>query len=346
MDIRAEINKLEYKPFLCRSLELVDIIDLAKGMSSYSSFLLQVDHHNLFAVSWWVSAKRTRSYPFARVYDTLSFSGKKVTIIPIYKDEGADGDRDFLQWDTLSLMSLLQIYVIIGYYRSAEKSERFDNKITKQKFDYEYIIGQINRLLNFQSDALHWNLLQADLAPTIAHMAVEAYERLSYTSGVKMHSSQSILKRIEKISLGGEDFKRTSRNQARLAQTREVGVVQPKEKINDGKKATITINNYLGGQYYLTIDEARTNNGDLFLVECKHSKSGVFPSINDIKDGLIKMILFTNLENVHVENKRYQPKPILKLTSNSRREHSFTKNDQYKKLMLEAKSNHFNIEFG
>ena len=69
---------------------------------------------NEFAVSWWVSPKRTRSYPYARVYDTLGFSGKKATIIPIIKDEGKDGDRDFLQWDTISLMSLLGVYVIVG----------------------------------------------------------------------------------------------------------------------------------------------------------------------------------------------------------------------------------------
>ena len=40
------------------------------------------------AVSRWISPKRTRSYPYERVYDTLAFDGKKVTIIPVVKDEG------------------------------------------------------------------------------------------------------------------------------------------------------------------------------------------------------------------------------------------------------------------
>ena len=71
-----------------------------------ATFLLKIDE-NVVAVSWWVSPKRTRSYPYTRVYDSLGFSGKKVTVIPIIKDEGFDGDRDFLQWDTVSLMSLL-----------------------------------------------------------------------------------------------------------------------------------------------------------------------------------------------------------------------------------------------
>lgn len=82
-----------------------------------------------------VSSKRTRSYPYARVYDRLAFQGKKVTIIPIFKDEGLDGDRDFLQWDTVSLMSLLGVYVIIGYYVSATPNPNYKNKITNQRFD-------------------------------------------------------------------------------------------------------------------------------------------------------------------------------------------------------------------
>ena len=44
---------------------------------------------NNLAFSKWVSPKRTRSYPFARIYNTFHFNTKKVTIIPIIKDEGA-----------------------------------------------------------------------------------------------------------------------------------------------------------------------------------------------------------------------------------------------------------------
>jgi len=344
MDIRAEINKLSYKPFLCRNLDVFN--DLATGISSNSSFMLQIDPNNQYAVSWWVSAKRTRSYPYARVYDTLSFSGKKVTIIPVFKDEGAGGDRDFLQWDTLALMSLLQVYVIIGYYISAVKSVRYNNKITEQNFDTTYILEQIDHLSSFQSDALHWNLLQADLVPKIALSAVNAYTRISSIIGVPMHSPKTISKKIEQISMSSDEFIRISRNQARSAQTREIATLQPKERINCEEKASITINNYLGGEYYFTADEARISNGDLFLVECKHSESAVLPSINDIKDGLIKMILFTNLENVFIGDKKYNPKPILKLTSNSRVGSDFVNKVEFKKLLLEVKTNGFDIDLG
>ncbi len=62
------------------------------------------------------------------MFNTLNVS-KKITVIPIVKDEGASGDRDFIQWDTVSLMSLLDVFVIFAYYDKADKKDR---KITNQ----------------------------------------------------------------------------------------------------------------------------------------------------------------------------------------------------------------------
>lgn len=38
------------------------------------------------------------------------------------------------------------------------------------------------------------------------------------------------------------------------------------------------------------------------------------PSLEDTKDGLLKMILFTNLEDVKIDGKEYKPVAVLKLT--------------------------------
>ena len=108
-------------------------------MATHGQFALDINSRNKIAVSSWVSPKRTRSYPYARVYDTLGFAGKKVTVIPVIKDEGFDGDRDFLQWDTISLMSLLGVYVIISYYVDADKSLRYQNKITNQRHSTQHV---------------------------------------------------------------------------------------------------------------------------------------------------------------------------------------------------------------
>jgi hypothetical protein len=51
------------------------------------------------------------------------------------------------------------------------------------------------------------------------------------------------------------------------------------------------------------------------LIEAKHTKEDKFPSAGDIKDGLLKMILFTNLEELKINDKNYNPVPILKLTT-------------------------------
>jgi len=41
----------------------------------------------------------------------------------------------------------------------------------------------------------------------------------------------------------------------------------------------------------------------------------LIPSLEDIKDGLLKMILFTNLKELKMQGKEYHPFAVLKLTS-------------------------------
>jgi len=185
LDISAQITGISYKPLLCRDLSEYKFAQLDEALKRRASFILDVDGKNRIAVSWWRSAKRTRSYPYARVYNTLSFSGKKTTIIPIFKDEGIDGDRDFLQWDTIALMSLLGINVIISYYVDATKSTKYRNKITNQRFDINHIEKEIEKLLSYQSDALHWNSDQTEKVGEIAEKALLSYQAISNRIGYK-----------------------------------------------------------------------------------------------------------------------------------------------------------------
>jgi hypothetical protein len=338
MQIYGEITGIKYKPFLCNTLVQYDTEELDKALSKSGSFILKIDKENRVAVSRWVSPKRTRSYPYARIYDTLSFSGRKVTVIPIIKDEGRDGDRDFLQWDTISLMSLLGVYVIIGYYVEAVKNPKYKNKITDQKFDADYIKSEISRLLSYQSDALHWNLEQIDKIYQIASLAIESYNRISKNLGIEMHSMEAAQQRIEELYKEKEKFMKLSRELSYKAQRRESITVQPKELLK-GTKAMITIKNYIGGYYYFTCDEIEIQGNELYLIEGKHSTSG-YPSLNDVKDGLLKMILYTNLKKVYYNNKEFVSIPILKLTAKGY-------NDRfpsyYDTLLKEAEENKFKV---
>ena len=235
-------------------------------------------------------------------------------IIPILKDEGKQGDRDFLQWDTISLMSLLGVYVIIGYYVDASKSTRYTHKITGQKFNSEHIISEIDRLMSYQSDALHWNMTQVEGIGEIGSQALNAYSTISEKLSVEMHSWESAERRINILREGQAEFKALSRDLARQAQARESVTTQPKELVT-GIKGKLTIKNYLGGNYYLTCDEVEIHGEEIHLIEAKHANKAELPSLGDIKDGLVKMILFTNLEHLKIDETNYNPVPILKLTT-------------------------------
>lgn len=315
MDLSARITGISYAPHLCSALESFAFADLERAFSK-SSFVLDIDRLNRVAVSRWVSPKRTRSYPHARVYDTLGFSGKKITVIPVIKDEGKvgrSGDRDFLQWDTISLMSLLGVYVIITNYVDADRSRTYPGKITNQRFNVRYVKNQINEILSYQSSSLHWNLEQSNNVGEIAQQAMDSYSEISKRLNVEMHSQRSAERRIQNLRDGRETFMSISRELAESAQRRESVTIQPKEQVS-GTKGSITIQNFQGGYYYLTLDEVEVVGQDIFLIEAKHSSKSMLPSENDIKDALIKMLLFTNLKDVQYDGRTYNPVPVMKLT--------------------------------
>ncbi len=345
ISISASITGITYKPLLCASLREYSFENLAQAFDP-GAFLLNVGRGNQLAVSWWVSAKRTRSYPYARVYNTLGFIGKKVTIIPVVKDEGKDGDRDFLQWDTVSLMSLLGVHVIIGYYTKATKNTRYANKITRQKFDIVYLEDKITQLLSYHSDALHWNLEQLKHVVEIGYKALSEYEKLAAELAVEMHSSNSAKERFERLSKEKDQFMLFSRELAKRAQIREGGTVQPKEQLISGSKGVITIENYIGGLYYFTVDEIKIAGGTVSLIEGKHAENSDFPSIDDIKDGLIKMALFANVKEVTISGERYNSQAILKLTAGRpfyQQNLRGRRRDNYLLLLREAAINNFTL---
>lgn len=144
----------------------------------------------------------------------------------------------------------------------------------------------------------------------------ECYNKIEIQTGVPLHHVRGIDNFREKIGEEVEEFMKFSRGKAQKAQLRELNVVQPKEFLLTASKATITITNYLGGKYYLTVDELQISSDIAILCEGKHSKNALLPSRSDIKDGLLKLILFSNLSNVNIGALVYNAHPILSLTSN------------------------------
>ena len=304
---------MKFRATLLPKLKEFNIDNFVSGKLARSASYVLNYQNNSFGISQWVSPKRTRSYPYARVYDTMS-QQTRVTAIPFIKDEGFDGDRDFIQWDTVSLMSLLNVYVLLGYYHEAEKNPKYKNKITNQVLDYQYLKEQLDKLINYKSSALRWNLSQLDNSLEVAQKCKNNYQIISKQLGVRMHSIEGIDERIAVLKESAKEFKDLSRGLAIDAQSREFQTTQPKEELT-GEKAKIIIKNYLGGLYYLTVDEAIIKNDKLFLLEKKHSKNSLFPSIADIKDGITRMMLFVNLAETKIANRVVNHSSVLGLTS-------------------------------
>ena len=314
MDISAKITGINYKPFLQTNLLQIPFSNF--DVNSAPTSCLVTDGQKNFAISKWVSPKRTRSYPYERVYNTLGHGNKSITIIPIVKDEGFAGDRDFIQWDTISLMSLLNVFVIFGYYVYAEKHRNKANKITRQRFDNTYVLGKITEIDSYHSSALHWNLGEIKRLAAIMDRVKESYSHIANKFKVKLHSADG-LDTFQNHLL--EDatvfFKDSSRTKSQQAQNREIQTRQPKEALNTASKASITIVNYLGGEYFLTVDETRVEGNLLSLIESKHTVRSRLPSRNDIKDGLLKMMLFSNLTEFFANGASVEHVPVLQLTS-------------------------------
>ncbi|VBB48330.1 conserved hypothetical protein [uncultured Paludibacter sp.] len=335
MNVTGNITGIKYKIFLTENLKEInlDVFDI----NTVPAACIIVNGQSKYAISKWVSPKRTRSYPFERVYNSLS-SSKRITVIPIVKDEGEVGDRDFLQWDTVSLMSLLDVYVIFAYY---DKASVRNKKITKQQFNNDYIISKIKEIEEYHSSALHWNLNELN---TNLHLLIEkvkiSYSFIEKTTGIKLHNSKGIDNFKSNIGDDVSHFMEFSREKAKQAQSREYVTHQPKESLLTLSKAKITILNYLGGKYFLTVDEILIEGQNIKLIEGKHSQNGLLPSKGDIKDGLLKMILYSNLCNVFFNEKTINSQAVLSLTSTKIKK-NFSSENSDKEINLFITENNF-----
>lgn len=270
------------------------------------------------AYSRWVSPKRTRSYPFARIYNTYN-SSKIITIIPVIKDEGQDGDLDKIQYSTISWMNLLNIYIVLAYYQTADKSSKngqsHKHKLTNQKFDNELVKYQINEILSYRQSALHWNKkIFEERFVEIFEKALDAYDDISQKTGVTTHSRTGMNKYLHKVTEEFDEFKNISLKGSLSASKREALTSHKLEYLVDGLKATFSIENYLGGIYYLTPDEILFDRGMYIIQESKNTSTESLPKIPDIQDGLFKLILFSNLDSLTLNDQPVNFMTKLKLT--------------------------------
>ena len=263
---------------------------------------------NSLAFSKWVSPKRTRSYPFARIYNTYHLNSKKVTIIPIIKDEGAGTqNNDRINYITFSWMNLLNIYIILAWYEDAERKPNTTNRITNQILNAESVRKKLLEVSRYQMTALHWNTTHFEKDfESIYLNAVAGYKKISLEENVGIHSPTKHLQTLEKFKTDGH-FSLTSFKEATLPRSSEAAhreslTTHILESLDENTKGVFRISNYLGGQYHLTADEVYWEDAQLIVQESKNSSKGKLPSEDDIKDGLSKLILFANMERVTIDD--------------------------------------------
>lgn len=257
------------------------------------------------ALSRWSGPKRTRTYPFARIYDTYSHGGKIVTVIPIVKDEGQDTNLDRVNFITLSWMNLMNIYVILVWYQDAEKEN--EKRITKQRMDNSYIIEMLQKISSYKLDAHHWNRehFERCFIP-VYRKAIEAYERIAQVRGVKLHNPQVHEEFIQKVcgegnTLDLDKFRELTLKASERSAHAEQQTVHRAEHLTEGTvKATINIRNNLGGEYHLTCDEVIWLSESSILIQESKNTSGALPSCSDIKDGLFKLLLFSHIKELYL----------------------------------------------
>jgi len=316
LNFEGFIKDVQYKAFLAEELPQYEYenFDINKVRTSGKVIFPNGE----FAYSKWVSPKRTRSYPFERLYNTFD-SPMRLTVIPVLKDEGSDGDLDRIQYSTISWMNLLNIYIVLAYYDRAAKNLRplqaSKNKVTRQEFNLAAVKKQMSEISQYKLSALHWNrtLIEKSFV-YIYKLALDSYDKISQKTGVKMHDRALQEEYLAVIMRDFENFKNISLHGSKGASIRETQTSHGFEYLSDGAKATFQINNYLGGRYFLTADEAIQNNDVYVIQESKNSTAGFLPSLSDIKDGLFKLILYSNLETLRLGSKSVNFESRLKLT--------------------------------
>ena len=175
--------------------------------------------------------------------------------------------------------------------------------------------SKIDEISNYHSSALHWNLQELKRISNVLEEARKSYKIISEKTEITFHNERGLEIFAASITENLSDFMESSRLKARSAQAREFLTLQPKEILATQTKAKITITNYLGGKYFFTVDEIFIKDEKLLLIESKHSKNAKLPRVGDIKDGLLKMMPYTNLENVMIGEKSLASATVLKLTS-------------------------------
>ena len=243
-------------------------IEFNKAMTENRTSFKSKIGSEVVAISVWTTPKRTKTYPFPRVYSTLGHDGKKITVIPVQASYGKHGDDNKLQPGTISWMSGLGVYVIVGVFVNAKMkpkgkpsanakkskvSTQGEPVFTSFEFKNDELKEQVKEIVSNCPKVEDWNQKQLVRIPSLLKIAIENNRRLGKELGVFVRSFKSLEKKLEVWHTDMPKFLLDSDKESEKAQHREFSSDQKLENV-PGKKGKFNVNMGNSKMIFLTAD--------------------------------------------------------------------------------------------
>ena len=326
--IEGKIGNQSYQFKMDSDLQPMDFVEaMQRSKKVFKSKFLNKE---TVAISVWTTPKRTKTYPLARVYTTLSYGGTKITIIPVLTDYGKHGERGKIQPSTVDWMTSVGVFLILGVYVDVEKGKKGKlaknaNAKTKssegkpkfakgQRFDIKYLQKQIEEIIENKPDIKKWNESQRIKIPNLLEKAINNYKRFSEELDVPLSDFSRLEKKVE---IWKNDFEQFLADQEDLSKGAQDSETHADHKLEDvpGKKGKINIDFGESRKLYITSDNMKLDKDKCLVtfLEGKNASKGKFPGREDIKEALFKLMIFKN-SDFHLEGKKFEKKLVCYLT--------------------------------
>lgn len=283
-------------------------IEFKKAMKENNKSFKSKISNEIVAISVWTTPKRTKTYPFPRIYSTLGHDGKKITIIPVQASYGKYGDDNKLQPGTISWMSGLGVYVIIGVFTKAERtakgppsanakvgkpSTEGKSVFTDFEFDNDDLEEKIKEIVSKCPKVDDWNNKQLLKIPSLLELAISHNRILGQKLQVDVRSFKSLEKKLVNWKTDITKFLIDCDKESKRAQNGEFSNIQKLENV-PGSKGKINVDMRNSKMIFLTADSVSIDEKKKIveILEGKHSTKEKFPSEIDVLDALFKLMIF------------------------------------------------------
>lgn len=310
------IKNVSYRPQLNENLAIYEFSDFDVN-AVLPQGIIELPHERL-SYSIWDSPIQSKSNPFARIYKTYEPVDRRITIVPVLRDDGMGGKLEHVEYATLSWMNVANVYIIFAYFDKAIGFKKDDQqKLIKQKLNNEIIKSQIEKLMPYHSSAIHWNRSQfGDQFKTIYKKAVRAYEKISENTQVEVYPRKKKLDFINQMRKDCRKYEGISIDGLKSADIKKDRGLH-ENKYEEGQKSVFYLIDGCGGVYYLTAKDVWRAWDTYVIQETRFARKGFLPSLDHIQDGLFRLVFFGNIDILYRNGHQIKFQPRLSLLGNT-----------------------------